>query len=282
MYYERLFNASPMEKRAGDSYEQSTGASLASAASPFLLPAASNKYVEKAVGDTHSINNVTEADRLLSRKLHDYWTSSGGKFTDLDNVVDHAKGVLGNDPGKIRKFGLDNPDSKTLNAMRLVEMGGPNYEAHTHQIYMPGHGRDLPSLFSPFGPHMPPGALAHEIGHGMSLKGNPNSTRYKLQLLSRMGYIPGGVIGGAVAGLGSPWMDDSTLGTIALGANAAGLPALAEETRASLNGYKLLRKLGGGRAKALGAFAGLPTYLLPGAMAAMPWVSRKIDRAAQS
>lgn len=133
------------------------------------------------------------------------------------------------------------------------------------------------------------GVIAHEIGHaqsmGKELTDAFNKTKNVDKAIKATGRLqlgPKGVgLAGLINALGHRHMSDTAMNTVAGIGAATMLPRLAEETKASWNGYKLLRNAGKGRLGALTAFAGVPSYL---ALTASPFIpaflSKKMDKKA--
>lgn len=103
-----------------------------------------------------------------------------------------------------------------------------------------------------------PGILAHEIGHargGKLLMGSNIVGKGVLPMAAQMGLLS---------------RDEDSAKTWTGVGTVAGAGVLASELDASRRGYQAVRALGGGRASALRAFAGIPTYL---ALAAFPTIA---------
>jgi len=96
------------------------------------------------------------------------------------------------------------------------------------------------------------GILGHEAGHALG----PIGRSRLASLLYGIGRPS--LIGGS---LGVAFSDSAVggAGNAAMGMLGA-TPMMLEELGASARGYRLLRNMGAGRARALGAFIGLPTY----------------------
>jgi hypothetical protein len=115
---------------------------------------------------------------------------------------------------------------------RIQDSGlGAHYRTDTHAVFAPKKG--------------PVEVLAHEIGHGSGLR---NSAKYRKvhEALRAANHISvAGLVPGALA-----WAtDDPLLQNTALGASMVpALGTISEEVRASVRGYKALKKLNIGKA----------------------------------
>lgn len=124
------------------------------------------------------------------------------------------------------------------------------------------------------------GILAHETGHAMndksikSLLGKPGSIAHKaLYGTGRLGVMAGGAAASLAALLG---LEDDTVKNIGITGTALSAPMLAEELVASARGARMLRKLKAPLKSRLGAFGGIPTYLLAAASPMAPWLGMKV------
>lgn len=123
------------------------------------------------------------------------------------------------------------------------------------------------------------GVLAHETGHAKNFNniknmlGRTGSNIH--QLLVHMAK-PGMKYGtGAAAAAALLDADDDTVRNIGLAGSATLMPRLLEETAASVRGANLLRKINAPMKSRLGAFMGLPTYMLGAATPLTPWLGIK-------
>jgi hypothetical protein len=123
------------------------------------------------------------------------------------------------------------------------------------------------------------GILAHETGHAMndktikSLLGKPGFIAHKvLYGTGKLGMLAGGALSSLAALFG---LEDDTVKNIGLTGTALSTPMIAEELMASARGARMLRKLKAPLKSRLGAFAGIPTYLLGAASPMAPWLGMK-------
>lgn len=121
--------------------------------------------------------------------------------------------------------------------------------------------------------------LAHETGHAKNhatIKkwlGKPGVWAKNIAYGSgKLGMLLGGA-GASLAALGGA--DDDTVRNIGIAGTAATAPMLAEELAASARGANMLRKLKAPMKSRIGAFVGLPTYLLGAASPLAPWLGMK-------
>jgi hypothetical protein len=108
-----------------------------------------------------------------------------------------------------------------------------------------------------------PGILAHELGH---MRGGSGLFAANVIGKHGLGLLP-------TLGLLSP--NESTGNAAAWTGTALGGGVLASEVDASRRGYQAIRGLGGGRAAALKAFIGLPTYA---AAASIPMLAHHLKK----
>lgn len=290
MYYEyvqEMGRQYGMRKQAAYSdgdYTQSTTASLLQPLSVMAAGPVGLTTIAPTLVASHNPASMSAEDKRLMGGLADKFKGSGGRFVDKGNIKEYLLG-MNEHAGRTGKFmhrmlgihkGMSAEDA-ALVGEKILGKVGPNYMPAGHFIYMPGMGDLKPGGM--FGPHLKPGILAHEIGHSMNMKGNPNGFMQKLYNKSKIGSqlaVSGSMLGGMV-------LDDASLGYIGGVGSALSAPMLAEELRASAKGYRLMRSLGAGRGKALGAFVGVPSYFMGSTVAPMlPWAIRKVDRAMHS
>lgn len=128
--------------------------------------------------------------------------------------------------------------------------GGASYNTFTGRVNL-SKGQAGPAILA----H----ELGHKAGHPMLLRGG------------QIGALLSGLAG--VGALASSDQDNSRNYALA-GTGLAGLN-LASEIDASRRGYQMLRAAGSGKARALKAFIGVPTYA---AMAGLPMLSHQIKK----
>lgn len=123
-----------------------------------------------------------------------------------------------------------------------------------------------------------PGVLAHELGHAVNhhVMGDGWTNLYDHSMNASRRF---GKWGGVLASAASPYLSDTQLGAVGLAGATISTPMLAEETAASIRGYKMLRGVGSGRLRAITAFAGVPTYAALASVPVLPYLTRKMDRA---
>lgn len=108
-----------------------------------------------------------------------------------------------------------------------------------------------------------PGVVAHEIGHAINFKKTLNTKNlWHTVPFNNSNWIKPSALGGAgtLIAAGDLLSDNQRAGIAAL-STAGTLPSLIEESKASWNGYKMMRGIGKGKLASLGAFIGLPSYL---------------------
>lgn len=123
-----------------------------------------------------------------------------------------------------------------------------------------------------------PGTIAHEIGHAQSIGKHItdtfNRTGNAIKAVNSKPMIQHGPGIARKAFLinmfGNNLLGDKTKNIVAGVGAASMLPLAAEETKASINGYKLLRRAGKGRLGALATFTGLGSYLMHAASPFIP------------
>lgn len=294
MYYEyvqEMGRQYGMRKQAAYSdgdYTQSIAASLLQPLSVMAAgPIGLSTMVPTFVASRNPASFSAE-DKRLRDGLVDKFKGSGGRLVDKGNIKEYLVNMAENN-GRIGKFikqvaGI-HKDMSDADAARIGETilgkAGPSH-MHTPNgsfIYMPGLTDINPGGAGLYGPHVKPGILAHEIGHGMNAKLNHEGLLHKLYPKSKIGSqiaVNSSMLGGMM-------LDDASLGYIGGAGSALSAPMLVEELRASAKGYRLMRGLGGSRLKALAAFSGVPSYFMGSTVAPLlPWAIRKADRAVHS
>lgn len=226
----------------------------------------------------------------LIKRLVNKFKSQGGQMVTGANYYDSIKKQYGFTDAQMDAI---RSNKGGVGAQVFADMYSPHYQPKSGRVFMPGFNEggvqfpfsiDKSSLkgTNTFGPYTTPGMYAHEMGHALNHGSTPSYLRRLAEGSANM--VSGGRVlkGMSVVGAASPLIGDDALGYTGAAASAIGLPSLVDEAAASARGYRMLRRLGAGRGKALGAFIGMPTYLAMSSAPMLPWAIRKADRAMHS
>lgn len=259
---------------------------VGSALSPLLADKAAVSYSDNVMSKpTQERYKGRTGDVALIKNLVRDFESKGGQMVNGANYYDTVKKQY-----RLSDTQMDavksNKNGAGVQVFEDMYANGPQYQPRSKRVFIPGFNegskpfpatvlKDKLKGTTLFGPYTTPGMYAHEMGHAFNYRAKPD-------WMNRVTEMSGSAFGKGVPvaiGAASPFLDDDTLGYVGGAASAVKLPQFAEEAAASARGYGMLRRLGAGRGKALGAFIGLPTYLGITAMPMLPWAVRKVDRA---